>query len=667
MAKMMESSNWVKQAWMVDPEQVDKFAQAMQYASRADYAFSDTGPGGSPCLNPPPQSCANADLRTGLAATTSLKIGRAYYEKIESSNQYIHIRAGVSRFNSLATFYTSAYDSEAAQLANTGRVRNMLLGFISNAASLVIGLAVWPLMLAAFVVKVARRMSLRPRTKYAYLHPTMVNTWRRTEIIATQLGINDGFFPIAFSKETESMFDGVVTYSDSDRAHLHRLFPNLFGKNGKLDIYSTFTRWYRNNNARLKKAENTVETVSRIFLSLIAPPYRSYEIGSAAYNAADKYLKEPIQTPPATTLEAYQNKWTSIPFNKPVGNSAKTGGTLEGSGGVSPASQMAEDVIKQPNKKEDGEEKTKSWWEKFTEFFAAELDDGGAFMTFKVNETGPSVMSLNNQLGESEVKQKFDSITDSARNSIFSFAGGNVGDGIVASALEAVFNGAKTVGAELGSAIGMDVVGALMGGANIDFPQRYVSSQSNLPTMTYTIELNATYNNPYCRFVQIWLPLAALIALTHPQQTGAQSFTSPPVLEIYDRGHAQSRYAMATSVSISCGEGNQGFNIDWKPSSAKVSITFTDLSTIIYAPISQGFSLDPLSIIFDEDTSFTDYLACISGLELTKQIYYSQKIKRRFTEKLNRVSNFFTPAQFGMMAADTMRVFDIFLPGIQLK
>jgi hypothetical protein len=89
MAKMMESSNWVKQAWMVDPEQVDKFAQAMQYASRADYAFSDTGPGGSPCLNPPPQSCANADLRTGLAATTSLKIGRAYYEKIESSNQYI--------------------------------------------------------------------------------------------------------------------------------------------------------------------------------------------------------------------------------------------------------------------------------------------------------------------------------------------------------------------------------------------------------------------------------------------------------------------------------------------------------------------------------------------------------------------------------------------------
>ena len=276
-------------------------------------------------------------------------------------------------------------------------------------------------------------------------------------------------------------------------------------------------------------------------------------------------------------------------------------------------------------------------------------------------------MSLNNQLGESEVKQKFDSITDSARNSIFSFAGGNIGDGIVASAMEAVFNGAKTVGAELGSAIGMDVVGALMGGANIDFPQRYVSSQSNLPTMSYTIELNATYNNPYCRFVQIWLPLAALIALTHPQQTGAQSFTSPPVLEIYDRGHAQSRYAMATSVSISCGEGNQGFNIDWKPSSAKVSITFTDLSTIIYAPISQGFSLDPLSIIFDEDTSFTDYLACISGLELTKQIYYSQKIKRRFTEKLNRVSNFFSPAQFGMMAADTMRVFDIFLPGIQLK
>ena len=203
----------------------------------------------------------------------------------------------------------------------------------------------------------------------------------------------------------------------------------------------------------------------------------------------------------------------------------------------------------------------------------------------------------------------------------------------------------------------------------MDIPQRYAGSTASLPQMSYTIELNATYNNAYCRLIQLWMPLSCLIALAWPQQTGAQTYSGPPVLELYDRGHAQTRYGIVESMTISVGEGNLSYNSEWKPSSIKVNITIRDLSPIIYAPISQGFSFDPTAIIFDEDTNFSDYTACISGVELHKQIYYMQKLARNLTKKLALTKLTLSPAHFGAMLGNfgPARVLDMLLPGTQLR
>ena len=48
-------------------------------------------------------------------------MGRYYSEAIDDHNQIIHMRFGVPKFNSMTTFFTSFYNSEASQLARTGR------------------------------------------------------------------------------------------------------------------------------------------------------------------------------------------------------------------------------------------------------------------------------------------------------------------------------------------------------------------------------------------------------------------------------------------------------------------------------------------------------------------------------------------------------------------
>ena len=670
MSKLCSNASWIKQAWRCDPATVDDIGKSMKFASRANYSFSDTGPGGSPTLNPPPQSSINTDLRVGLASTTDLKIGRKYYETAESNAQIIYLRGGVTAYNSLATFYVSVYDPAAGQLANTGRVAgNLLTGFLATAITAVIGITtnLWPLLVIRFIVYVAQRATMKPRTKYCYHSPTMINTWRRANLIAMQFAVNDEFIPTIFEKEAERMFGDALKTSVDDRKHLGLYFPDMFTSDGALDLFTVATRWHRNNMARMKLLDTKGDTISSILGWVAAPGVMA---AKNLYNAARGILSEK-HSPAGSSLMDYQKRWEDMPANKPVNVRASTN-TLEDAGGGPTAvrgTPGAEDVLKLPSPKEDGEEKTKSWWTQMTTFAMLELDDGGAFLAFSVSDTGPSTMSTSNQTADSEVKAKFDSIVESSRNTVYNVAAGNFGDGPIAGLLETILGGGRAVISQVANNFGLSVFGALAGAAQVDFPQRYTGSTASMPTMNYTIELNATYNNAYCRLVQLWLPLAALIAVAFPQQTGAQSYAGPPVLELFDRGHAQTRYGMAESMTISVGEGNLSHNSEWKPSSIKVSLNIRDLSPIIYAPISQGFSFDPTATVFDEDTNFSDYCACISGVELHKQIYYMQKLKRNLTRKLAKTRLALTPAHFGAMLGNfgPARIFDLLLPGSQLR
>jgi hypothetical protein len=196
-----------------------------------------------------------------------------------------------------------------------------------------------------------------------------------------------------------------------------------------------------------------------------------------------------------------------------------------------------------------------------------------------------------------------------------------------------------------------------------------------------------------------------LLAMTLPIATGKQSYTSPFLCEIFDRGRCQSRLSMVESLSITRGTGNTGFNNKGHAMGIEVSITFMDMSTVLAMPISQGFSSNataagselgavaggvvgagggPLTAIggaalggaiggalgagadalnnaaqtigsiFDDDNTFTDYMAVLSGMGLTDQIYSMNKFKLNLTRAMTSWKTWYSTAHFASFAGDTL-------------
>jgi hypothetical protein len=223
--------------------------------------------------------------------------------------------------------------------------------------------------------------------------------------------------------------------------------------------------------------------------------------------------------------------------------------------------------------------------------------------------------------------------------------------------------------------------------------------------MNYTINLVSPYGNRISQLLNLYTPLAMLLAMSLPIATGKQSYTSPFLCEIYDRGRCQSRLAMVDSLSVTRGTGNTGFNRQGHALGIEVNISFMDMSTVLAMPISQGFSnsaagtgaelgavtggvigagggpltaiggaalgagiggaigagadainnaAQTIGSIFDDDNTFTDYMAVLSGMGLTDQIYSMNKFKLNLTRAMTTWKTWYSTAHFASMAGDTL-------------
>jgi hypothetical protein len=92
----------------------------------------------------------------------------------------------------------------------------------------------------------------------------------------------------------------------------------------------------------------------------------------------------------------------------------------------------------------------------------------------------------------------------------------------------------------------------------------------------------------------IYIPLAMIMAGALPLATGKQSYTSPFLCEVHDRGRLLTRLGIIDSLSITRGTSNLGFNNVGKAMSMEISFSVLDLSSIMSMPIRPSFSSFPL-------------------------------------------------------------------------
>ncbi len=691
----IKDRNWIKRSFLVNGLDIDFEQSDYRYFSTAALKFTNTRLGCNYEINPLPQFTKYADLvppNAGYGPEADMKMSRYYSEAIDDQSQRIHIRFGVPQFNSLTTFFTGFYNINAGRLARTGRSPGIAFT-LGAAAGVVLPIAIfgWPLLAAHLIGTGVRLFMDKPTSKYYYLKPTMPVYWSAVQTILNALCVNTGIVPRILSNKENGI-------GGEEQKMMHEKFPDIFNESGSINAYALATKAQRLARAQEKDMETLLNSIG--------------ESDSPA-NALVQAMKNTNIRDNGVNWDRYMKAWIDGKYTG-YAEHVPTPGVSEGVGDLStPPSTGKDDLGEYMDKKAAGDDS-------FMSFFEAETDDGAAFVTFKVNYTGSVGESFSNSVRESEIASKMNGLSAQARETQFNFGGGNLGstgDGVVGTVgalVTEALGGIKQLLSGVGAGIGLSGLGALAGGGFVDIPKHWDSSSASLPQSSYTIHLEAPFNNPVSRLINIYTPVAMLLAGALPLSTGKQSYTSPFLCEFYDKGRMQSRLAIINSLSITRGTASTGFTNEGVALGFDVTVSFTDMSSVMHMPLSASFNhlfrdmgenagaaagmaigvvggavtagpvgavaggaagagagsvggaavgsavdsvagvISSIGSIFDDDTIFNDYLAVLASMSMKDQIYGFRKLKARFTRTMTEWDTWFSVAHYASVMGDTI-------------
>lgn len=289
------------------------------------------------------------------------------------------------------------------------------------------------------------------------------------------------------------------------------------------------------------------------------------------------------------------------------------------------------------------------WAKDFRQNALLEAANGAGFMSLAVNYTGQGTASFSNTLKPTSIEGFFNSASGLARDTRVSMADFQTGWDFLDAGMRIVrdvFGGAMDM-------VQMSGLLALGGNAFADFPQQWDNSTATFPTATFTLELRTPYGDDLSRYLNLYLPIATLLAGALPMSTGPKSYTSPHVCQCFSRGVCSIRLGMITELSITAGAGNLGYTPRKEPLGFDVSFTVMDMSSIMHAPAGNGFNvMSPLRRVMDDDNPFSDYLSIITGMHMRDMVDPHRKLAIRAGARLADYKSFISPGHIASRVMD---------------
>jgi hypothetical protein len=702
--------SWVKQSFLLRSQDLAAIDQQNRFFTSASLKYTDTTPGGNHAINPPPQFTRFADPKAGSRFAGSKGLGIYYSEAIDDHSQLIHMSFGVPEFNSMTQFFTNFYNTGAATLARTGRDPNGIMYMIGRAAYAVVAVAFWPLAAIHLAGMALRFLSEKPSTKYYYLKRTMPVYWQVVTTIVNQIAVNKGIIQRQISTPASSGIDPINDATGGDPNYnagtdlsnsyqfgadqganglqalnnlaMQMQLPDIFMPGGGIDVYAMANRAKRLEQQQIKQYYQALNDTQ----------------GTLDLGTTIQQIFSPNNMLTDTTkinFLQYLDKWRQTPAG--IASSSETAiagdsnndGTTEG---IDPSTANATSL---------------------GTFFQAELDDGGAYVTFRVNATGAVTDTFSNTAADSELANQINSMSSQSRSTRFDLEDGDISDGGIAKVAGHLAKGLSDIVSGFAAGFGLSGIAALGGSAFVDIPKHWQAATANLSRSTYTMNLVSPYGNPISQLINLYIPVAMLIAGTLPLATGQQSYTSPFICELYDRGRCQIRLGMIDSLSVTRGTSNLAFDENGNALAIDVTFTVLDLSNLVYLPISQGMTsaassllasigvaggeaagvlnyvsgsgtslasdvanqaadsgsaaadvgavpdgvsnlVTSLNGLFDGDNPFSDYMAVLGGLGLADQIYVLRRFKLNLTMQMAQWRSWKSPARYASMMGDNL-------------
>jgi hypothetical protein len=642
--------DWISSRFMTPSSDLEDIDANNRFYSTTKLKFTDSSLGGNIAINPRPQFTPYADIPGGnrsitdelTVASRSGKwgMGRYYSESLDDNAQTVFLEFGLPKFNSLIDFFTKAIDYTDSVIANTGRapVAYKLGQFLGAGVML----AAFPLItLSIWAVKLTSKLILGHGSfNYYYLEPTMHMYWGAVNTIVTNLATEMGILiPEMMNDGSKANRIGVpVKISQQDLEEMKDLMPGIMSDaNNYIDVFAIATRAQALANKQLLKEREL------------------YNAGDINEFDMDGYVKTKYTTSesksPGAGVMAGVNKGLS--FTNFLDNLTSAGGLFESEDKKPPVEKKVPSDNKYTHNPDgtapvDDDPERESYLEKLAKATDSAIKDGGMHAVFYVDYSGPVSESFSNSTGQINTGDKVKSVAQKARNIKFDLAGGELGviSDVVSAGKDLLAGALDSVSFGLSS-----VISTMTGGGYVDIPKRWEDSDMSMPQITYNMQLISPYGNTISQLQNIYIPLAMLLAGTLPLSTGKSSYTSPFLCSLYSKGVQNIKLGMITSLSITRGTSNLGFNSKRKPLALDVSFTVTDFSTRVTAPVSSSL-FDIFNVSLEDDTPLGNYIATLGSRDLLTSKYTMPKAKLRASRMLMKKDQMLSPASWGMRVGE---------------
>lgn len=641
-ADYLRDDQWLRRAFVLpsstnilgdDTPSIDPKDMANYNFSSASLKFTNTSLGGNFHINPPPSYTPYADVpHTGIRSNAQemglgymsgdVGMGPFYSESIDDNSHVIHLQFGVAQYNSLTQFFSGFYNADMGTMAKTGRLTDTMLNTFMKAAGGIVGFIIAPLFIIPmgimFFGTAAKYFMNYPVSKFFNLKVSMELYWNAVTQLVNQFSTNLGLTNYFDEQEKTKVAGSVQTPNYS---LLQNFLPGIFSKNGTIDVY-----------AMANQAKRMQMKHEKIFLNLIENQGDGdFQQLIGAFHGEVTNLKKNATPVLGRTLEGFLTDYSKqdIISRKKEGDKESSIEQDFKTPKDSDTTQTVADAVNGVDYKAIPEK------ESLYNYALANYADGSDWVSFRVDYTGTVQESFSNTTAPSALAQRLNSASSAARDISNTLSGGVVGG-----AVDAVMSMVKSAA----SVVNLDGLFAL--GSFVDIPDHWDASSASFNKSTYTMTLGTPYGNPVSQLFSIYIPLAMLLAGALPLATGKQSYTSPFLCQLIDKGRTITRCGIIDSLSISRGTSNLGFDKEGRAMQIEVSFSVKDLSSIMSVPIQPGFSLSVTDALSDTENAFQDYLRAMSAVDFRDVVYRIPMLKMIAKKRLMDADTFFSASHF---------------------
>lgn len=633
-----------------------------------------------------------------------LGMGRYYSEAIDDNATTIFLEFGVPKFNSILGFLTRAVSLNDQIMASTGRY---IANNIGSVIGTYVGFCAFPLIgTILFIGKTITGFLSNQPFSYYYLLPTMHTYWSSVSNILSQIMVEMGFLNPRLINGNETQYQDMIgvpmKLNKEDLAGIAQYFPQGFircetedtgflANSNYVDVFAVagfqqriayeqsqqvydffssgdgstvsssgdlFTRLagyvqYGEYGQTTTSADNLLKLGNKDLWSTINNKVSLAKLLRTVFGDTDSnekkienqsYFKRNLDSKSMKSTDEMTVDGNSYPSDTTeIASSSTT--SLSKSSDVDSSSLLSDSVSNDIDTLG-----VKDKWS-LKNFFAAGyskqfdsvMRDGVKWAILNVDYNGEQTDSFSNSYSDIDIGVGVKSASAAARSIAFNAAGGNVIPG-----LDNVVNAVKDIalGFVDGATFGLGgVLASIFNGAYIDLPKKWDDSNISVSSTSYSIDLVSPYGNPFSQVQNIYLPLSMLLAGCLPLYAGEAAYVSPFLCNVFNKGVQMVRLGMITSMSITRGTGNLGFNKSKRPLGFRVTFTISDFSNIMTAPINASIG-SQFKALFRSDSKFSDYLGLLVARDLYTHTYFKPKALMRFSLLMMGVSQIISPYQW---------------------